>query len=143
MEMEILKALAQYGIAGILVFVLGYIMLKIGQRLIKAIDALESRIDDHTKADVAALYALTARFDRLEQKFDTIIDMGDRLTPPPFHVERDNEPTPVGGGPFPPDVQRERSGPVGTTPMPLARPSRPADPYHVRRPGTKGSGGDR
>lgn len=71
---DALKLAGQYGVGGILAAIVGWIMYKIGLRLIGAIDKQTERIDEHTKADVAALSALTLRIERMETRLDTKLD---------------------------------------------------------------------
>lgn len=87
---EIAKLAAQYGIGGFLAFILGRVMWMIGNRMIATIDSLgvkweaaaekmAARFDAHTKADVEAIGALTSQVERIEGKFDAVLDAQDRV----------------------------------------------------------------
>lgn len=65
MDIELIKLFGQFGLAGVMLFVLGKIIWKIGLRMIQAIDEVGTRADTassriadkldlHTKTDIAA-----------------------------------------------------------------------------------------
>lgn len=105
MDEQLLKVIAQYGIAPVLVVVLGRVMWQIGQRMITAIDNLGTkwetagnkmadRFDAHTKADIETIQGLTRQVEHLDGKFDAVLDSLDR--------------TPVNGVPeYPPTRQQQ------------------------------------
>jgi hypothetical protein len=74
MDTEILKALGQGGLAASL---LGLIWL-VGNRMVKSIDRMDSRIHEHTKADTEALMSLNTSIVRLEGKLDGALDERER-----------------------------------------------------------------
>lgn len=89
MDEQLLKVIAQYGIAPVLVIVLGRVMWQIGQRMILAIDNLGTkwetagnkmadRFDAHTKADIETIQGLTRQVEHLDGKFDAVLDSLDR-----------------------------------------------------------------
>lgn len=116
------KLAGQYGVGGILAAIIGWIMYKIGMRLISAIDKQTERIDEHTKADVSALTALTLRIERMETHLETKLDgFVDR-------VEDWLDRTPVEGQP--PTRPRPRPPIQGSQPLPTTRTA--TGEYHVR-----------
>lgn len=55
---DAVKLAAQYGIGGILALVLGFVMYKIGMRMIASLDEMRKAIGEQSKANVSALHEL-------------------------------------------------------------------------------------
>ncbi|HSR79111.1 MAG TPA: hypothetical protein VLN57_21235 [Xanthobacteraceae bacterium] len=53
-EIDLIKLLAQSGIAGLALVALGWVVRKVGERMVISIDRIGQKIDEHTKADLAA-----------------------------------------------------------------------------------------
>lgn len=80
-EVELVKMLGQSGIAVGALYVLARIVWRVGERMIAAIDRVGQKIDDHTKADTAALAAVSTNVSSLRQDIavlsasvDTVIE---------------------------------------------------------------------
>lgn len=69
------KLLAQGGM-GAALLALAYLL---GTRLIKAIDKMTDKFDEHTKADIGAITELTRIMVRMDAKLDTILDERQRV----------------------------------------------------------------
>jgi hypothetical protein len=150
-----LKLVAQYGIGGIislaLVWLLGRILWKIGERMIAAIDelrkahsedakamrealdesndrnraafeAMATRFDAHTKADVEALKSVQISVANLDGKFDAVLDKLDRTPPVGVPTVALDDPDPP-AKPIASNIQRRTPG-VGTPILP--------PPHHKR-----------
>lgn len=119
---ELLKLLGQGGITAALLFVVGKLLWKIGERMITAIDKLGEKIDLHTQADVKALIALTERIQGLESHTAYLATMvksktRERLDQLENQLQREHRSTPIHGVPAissPQYVERERSERVKT-----------------------------
>jgi hypothetical protein len=72
---DFLKLLGQSGIAVVALLSLGRIVQKIGERLIDAIDKLTSKLDEHTKADLAAMAEVRADLEAIQIRIDTAMDL--------------------------------------------------------------------
>ena len=88
MDADLLKLLSTGGIAGAL---LGLIYL-VGMRMVRAVDRIAVKVDDHTKADLASHADMREDIAALHGKIDGLLDASDRFTPvgvePPTPVER-------------------------------------------------------
>jgi hypothetical protein len=147
MDTATLKLAAQYGIGGVislaLVWLLGRILWKIGERMIAAIDALAKshnesaskiadrfdqladRFDEHTRADVQALKSVQVSVANLDGKFDAVLDKLDR--------------TPVHGTPLAePEAQRPQRMPTPITGTRVVDPPTAGTTYHHKRGRTNG-----
>jgi len=69
------KLLAQGGM-GAALLALAYLL---GMRLIKAIDKMTDKFEEHTKADVGAITELTKIMVRMDAKLDTVLDERQRI----------------------------------------------------------------
>lgn len=119
-EVEIFRMVGQGGIAVGALIILARVVYRIGERMIAAIDRVGTRIDDHTKEDLAAVAELRQDIAVLDARVEQAIDIRRELW--------EHEPTPVGG---------RMTTPVGTIPIPVARDKpRPAGEYS-HRPGTE------
>jgi len=83
---DILKLLAQYGLAGIFAGVIGWIIYRVGLRMIAAIDRLVDKIDAHTKVDIEYHNEVKQDLGELRARIDTALDLtpveGRRQTSP-------------------------------------------------------------
>lgn len=84
---ELLKLLGTGGISLVALLVLARLVLRIGERMIvaqdkmvTAIEKIGEKVDDHTKADVAAQGEVAERIARLEGKIDESLNWS-RPTP--------------------------------------------------------------
>lgn len=100
-------------VAGALVFVLWKVLSKVADRFILALDALSTRITEHTTKDLEHHAEVKASVVRLEGKMDGILDWQER-TPVEQSIPRPSS--------------RERTGPVRTV----------EGEYGPGRPGTGG-----
>jgi hypothetical protein len=88
-DIDVWKLLAQYGLAGIFAGIIGWIIYRIGLRMIAAIDKLIDKIDAHTKIDVEYHNEVQQELLGLRTRIDTALE----LTP----VEGHRRQTPSGG----------------------------------------------
>lgn len=110
-DLDLVKLLGQSGIAVAALYVLAWLVKRVGERMIAAIDRVGVKIDEHTKADTQALAQVGVAVGELRldiavlgQRVDTVIDWGER--------------TPVGG-------QFVESLPIHRKPEELDEPERP------------------
>ncbi len=114
---DFLKLLGQGGITALLLFIVARLLHRIGERMIASIDAIRATVDEHTKADVAALVALAERIGRMEialTHLSTTVKSKTRERLEQLE-ERIHRNTPVHGVPavdYPEHVERERSSRV-------------------------------
>lgn len=129
--LDILKLAGQYGVAGILALVLGFVMYKVGMHLVAAIKAQTARIDAHTQSDVAALTALTVRIEHMEAHLETKLDgFVDR-------VEDWLDRTPVEGPPHPRHDRQHHERPQNLPP-PRSAPGEYRIPRAASEPASGG-----
>lgn len=124
----ILKLLGGYGLGGILAFILGRVMWRVGERMIAAIDKLIAKVDEHTKADLEHHAIVHSEIVALGARVDGIVSERDRTGLTPVHgvpTEWAEVPTP---GDSPKGFAREQ----------LRRPRTPArgSMYSHKRPKT-------
>jgi hypothetical protein len=82
-QIDVVKLLGQSGIAVTALYVLARIVWRVGERMIAAIDRVGVKIEEHTKADTAALAAVSVHVSSLRQdiavlsgRVDTVIEWG-------------------------------------------------------------------
>jgi hypothetical protein len=112
-EPDVLKLLGAGGFAVALL----YLLYLVGMRLVAAIDRVATKQDDHTKADLASHAEMRTDIAALHGKLDGMLELGERLTPPPMEIPRIEE------------QQQGRRTPIGGVPI---------GQYSFQRPGTKG-----
>lgn len=88
MELDIWKVLAQYGLAGIFAGIIGWILYRVGLRMIAAIDKLVDKIDAHTKVDIDYHNEVQQEIVALKSRIDTALE----LTPVEGHRRPRSEP---------------------------------------------------
>lgn len=85
-DLDIWKLLAQYGLAGVFAGIIGWIIYKVGLRLIAAIDKLVDKIDAHTKVDIEYHNEVREDLAALRSRIDTALELtpveSRRVTPP-------------------------------------------------------------
>jgi hypothetical protein len=69
------KLLGQSGIAVVALLVLGRIVHRIGERLIASVDKMIEKLDEHTKADLAAMAEVRADLEAIQVRIDTALDL--------------------------------------------------------------------
>jgi hypothetical protein len=91
---EIIKVLSQYGLGAIFAGILGWVLYKVGLRMIAAIDrliaridGLDEKIDEHTKADIEHHGKVREEIIGLRTRIDTALELTPvepvrRQTPP-------------------------------------------------------------
>lgn len=110
---DILKMLSQYGLAGIFAGIIGWIIYKVGLRMIDALDRvvakldalgqrIDDKIDEHTRADAE----LREEVVRLGARIDTALE----LTPvTPVRRQTPHEGSPIAGY-YPPSRPKTHGG---------------------------------
>jgi hypothetical protein len=99
---EVVKVLSQYGLGAIFAGIIGWVLYKVGLRLIAAIDRLiekidelikriDDKIDEHTKVDIEHHAEVREELVGMRERFDIALD----LTP----VKPIRRQTPGGGVP--------------------------------------------
>lgn len=90
-DLDLWKLLAQYGLAGIFAGIIGWVLYRVGLRMIAAIDKLVDKIDAHTKVDIEYHNEVQNELAGLRARIDTALE----LTP----VEGHRRQTPMRGVP--------------------------------------------
>lgn len=96
--------LAQYGLAGLFAVIIGWVLYRVGLRLIAALDRLVAKLDEHTTTDVEwhgrverSIVALQSRVDTIAELTPVEIPFGRKPTPPPGAVYSIHRPRTRGG----------------------------------------------
>jgi hypothetical protein len=97
------KLLGQSGIAVVALLVLGRVVHRIGERLIDSVDRLIAKLDEHTKADLAAQAEVRADLEAIQVRIDTAMD----LTPIRSKQRAKTNPLGVPSGYYPPRKPRQ------------------------------------
>lgn len=74
-ELDLWKILAQYGLAGVFAGIIGWVLYKVGLRMIAAIDKLIEKIDEHTKVDVEHHNDVQQQLTALGARIDTALEL--------------------------------------------------------------------
>jgi hypothetical protein len=74
-DLDIWKLLAQYGLAGVFAGIIGWILYRVGLRMIAAIDKLVDKIDAHTKVDVEYHNEVREDLAALRSRIDTALEL--------------------------------------------------------------------
>ena len=90
-EPDIWERLSQFGLAGIFAGILGWIIYKVGLRMIAVIDKLAEKVDNHTNVDIEYHNEVQNELAALRSRIDTALE----LTP----VEGHRRQTPMRGVP--------------------------------------------
>lgn len=106
-NLDIWKVLAQYGLAGIFAGIIGWILYRVGLRMIAAIDRLVDKIEAHTKVDVEYHNEVQQELTALRSRIDTALELTPVETPrratPPRGL-------PVEAGYYPPSRPKTHGG---------------------------------
>lgn len=90
-DSNIMQLLGQAGLGVGALVILARVVLKIGERMIAAIDRVGTKIDDHTKADTEALGALRQDVAVLNGRVEQALDWKERTpvdSPIPIRGQR-------------------------------------------------------
>lgn len=71
----LIEALPQYGLAGVMLGLLSWLLWKVGMRIVAALDRLIDKIEVHTKDDVERHGVVMARLEGMEVRIDTALDL--------------------------------------------------------------------
>lgn len=74
-SLDVWKLLAQYGLAGIFAGIIGWIIYRVGLRMIAAIDKLVDKIDAHTKLDIEYHNEVQQEIIALKARIDTALEL--------------------------------------------------------------------
>lgn len=80
-DQQLWGVLGQAGIGVGALIILSRVVWRIGERMIEAIDKLSSRVDEHTKLDLAHHAKVSERLAGLEGMIEGVLDQADRFTP--------------------------------------------------------------
>jgi hypothetical protein len=72
---DLWEPLAQYGLAGIFAAIIGWVLYRVGLRMIAAIDRLVDKIDAHTTVDVEHHNAVQQEIIGLRSRIDTALEL--------------------------------------------------------------------
>lgn len=72
---SVVTALAQYGLAGVFALVIGWVLYRVGLRMIAALDRLIAKIDEHTKTDVEHHAEVREELIAMRTRIDTVLDI--------------------------------------------------------------------